>query len=174
MPSALARLKASRLSSITASWSSQPLAAAADASVFARHLVGKGGHLELVFDAAQHVQVGHAGLDHHHVRAFGNVQATSRRASRRCWPGPSGNVFLSALPRAPRVPRSRGTGRRRRWRTWRCQAMMRVWMGDALQRIADGGNAPSIMSLGATMSTPAWACVSAWAEEHPTVSSLMM
>ena len=41
--------------------------------VFARDLVGKGGHAKLVFHAAHDVQVGHAGFDHHHVCAFGNV-----------------------------------------------------------------------------------------------------
>ena len=42
--------------------------------VFARHLIGKGRHLKRVLDAAHHIQVGHAGLDHHHVGTFGNVQ----------------------------------------------------------------------------------------------------
>jgi hypothetical protein len=42
--------------------------------VLAADLVGEGRHLELVLHAAHHVQVGHAGLDHHHVGAFGDVQ----------------------------------------------------------------------------------------------------
>ena len=42
--------------------------------VFAADLVGKSGHGEFVFHAAQHVQIRQAGLDHDHVGAFGNVQ----------------------------------------------------------------------------------------------------
>jgi hypothetical protein len=42
--------------------------------VFAAHLVGEGRHAELVLHAAHDVQVRHAGLDHHHVGAFGQVQ----------------------------------------------------------------------------------------------------
>ena len=41
--------------------------------VFAADLVGKGRDAELVLHAPHHVQVGHAGLDHHHVGAFGDV-----------------------------------------------------------------------------------------------------
>ena len=42
--------------------------------VFAADLVGKGRYLERVFHAAHHVQVGHAGFDHHHVRTFSDIQ----------------------------------------------------------------------------------------------------
>ena len=41
--------------------------------VLTTDLVGKGRYFELVLDAAYHVQIRHAGLDHHHVRALGNV-----------------------------------------------------------------------------------------------------
>ncbi|EWS66003.1 hypothetical protein Y695_00717 [Hydrogenophaga sp. T4] len=42
--------------------------------VFTADLVGEGGHAELVLHAAHDVQVRHAGLDHHHVGALGQVQ----------------------------------------------------------------------------------------------------
>ena len=42
--------------------------------VFARYLIGKGGYFELFFYAPKHVQIGHAGFDHHHICAFGNVK----------------------------------------------------------------------------------------------------
>jgi hypothetical protein len=42
--------------------------------VFAAHLVGEGGYLELVRDAPRDVQVGHARLDHDHVRTLGEIQ----------------------------------------------------------------------------------------------------
>jgi hypothetical protein len=42
--------------------------------VLAADLVGEGGHAEFVLHAAHDVQVGHAGLDHHHVGAFGDVE----------------------------------------------------------------------------------------------------
>jgi hypothetical protein len=42
--------------------------------VLAADLVGEGGHAELVLHAAHDVQVRHAGLDHHHVGALGDVQ----------------------------------------------------------------------------------------------------
>jgi phosphoglycolate phosphatase len=35
-------------------------------------LVGEGGYLEFVFHAAHHIQIGHAGFDHHHVGAIGD------------------------------------------------------------------------------------------------------
>jgi len=35
--------------------------------IFATDLIDVGGHLEFVLDAPNDVEVGHAGLDHHHV-----------------------------------------------------------------------------------------------------------
>src|SRR5699024_273192 len=42
--------------------------------VFARHVVGEGGHAELLFDAVNNVQIRQAGFDHDHVSAFGQVE----------------------------------------------------------------------------------------------------
>ena len=41
--------------------------------VFTADLVGEGGHAEFIFDAAHDVQIRHAGLDHHHIGALGDV-----------------------------------------------------------------------------------------------------
>ena len=41
--------------------------------VFAGHLVSKGGNAKCIFDPAHHIQIRHAGFDHHHIRAFGNI-----------------------------------------------------------------------------------------------------
>ena len=45
------------------------------ARVFAANLVRKRRYLEFVFDAPDDIQVRHARLHHHHVGAFGQVQA---------------------------------------------------------------------------------------------------
>mmetsp|Transcript_20573 Transcript_20573/g.38351 ORF Transcript_20573/g.38351 Transcript_20573/m.38351 type:complete len:225 (-) Transcript_20573:1339-2013(-) len=42
--------------------------------VLAAHLVGEGRHAEFVLHPAHDVQVGHAGFDHHHVGALGQIQ----------------------------------------------------------------------------------------------------
>src|SRR5205085_7114242 len=42
--------------------------------VFAGHLVDEGRHPEGVLYAADDVEIGHAGLDHDHVGAFGDVE----------------------------------------------------------------------------------------------------
>ena len=42
--------------------------------VFAADLIGVGRHAERLLDAPDHVQIGHAGLDHHHVGALLQVE----------------------------------------------------------------------------------------------------
>ena len=41
--------------------------------VLAAHLIGEGGHPILLFHPVDHIQIGHAGFDHHHVRPFGDI-----------------------------------------------------------------------------------------------------
>ena len=43
--------------------------------VLAGHLVSKSGNAKSVFDPAHHIQIRHAGFDHHHIRAFGNIHS---------------------------------------------------------------------------------------------------
>jgi hypothetical protein len=75
MPSQPARLKDSSASIITASCV-QPavLRRGLQHRVLAADLIGVGRHLELVLHPAHDVEVGHAGLDHHHVGALGDVE----------------------------------------------------------------------------------------------------
>ena len=75
MPLAPARLKPVRVSRMARSRSSQPFSNAADQHrVFARHLIGEGGHAEAFLHPPHQIQIGHAGLDHHHVGALVEVQ----------------------------------------------------------------------------------------------------
>ena len=76
MPSAPARLKAVSASITHGRSSSQPLRAGGfQHRVLAAHLIDERGRLEFVFHAPHDIEIGQAGLDHHHVRAFLEVEA---------------------------------------------------------------------------------------------------
>ena len=124
--------------------------------VLAADLVGEGRHAELVLHAAHDVQVGHAGLDHHHVGAFGEVE---RHLAQRLVAVARVHLVDLLVALAEVAGRADGVAER---------AVEGAGVLGAVGHDAgvDRGRAPSsasriapmrpsIMSLGATMSTPA-------------------
>ena len=75
MPSQPARLKPSSASSIAA-LAVEPavLGGGLDHRVLAADLIGEGRHAEGVLHPPDHVEIGHARLDHHHVGALGEIE----------------------------------------------------------------------------------------------------
>ena len=109
--------------------------------VLAADLVGKGRHAELVLDAAHHVQVRHAGFDHHHVSTFGDVHGDFAQG----FVGVAGvhliGFFIGPAKvgsRAHCIP-ERAVKRRCIFRAVSHDAGVNAFFG--LQRCADGGNA---------------------------------
>jgi hypothetical protein len=142
--------------------------------VLAAHLVGEGRHAERVLHPAQDVEVGHAGLDHHHVGALGDVE---RHLAQRLVAVARVHLvdLLVALAevggRADGVAERAVEGARVLGAVGHDLGVDRAAASSAL-RIAP--IRPSIMSLGATMSQPASACTSACFTSTATVSSLTM
>ena len=75
MPSAPARLKARRLSSIVRFPIEPALFVLPHKHrVFTADLIRKRGHAERVLDAANDIEIRHSGFHHHHVSPFGNIE----------------------------------------------------------------------------------------------------
>ena len=141
--------------------------------VFAGDLVGADGEIEALAGGADDVEVGHGGLHQEHVGAFGDVEVDLAHGFAEI-----GAVHLVA---AAVAELRRGVGG---------LAEGAVEGGGEFRGVAEdgrvGGGAasssaarmaatrPSIMSLGATMSAPAWASETAVRASRARVESLSM
>ena len=149
--SAPARLIAVRCSRATASWSIQPLAAAALIIEYSPLTwYAASGTSTASRTAADHVEVGQRRLDHHHVGALGDVGVDLDQ--RLAGVAPVLLVALAVATAGDRARRPRrGTGRTGRWRTWpssRGSPRAAKPAASSAARIAPTW--PSIIPLGAT------------------------
>ena len=145
-----------RCSSATAAPSIQPCSAAALIIAYSpRHVVRRDRHVDLGAHGGDDVEVGERRLHHHHVGAFGDVEARPRRAPRGRCASPAGSPCDRHRRRCARRPR-RGTGRTAPTRTWprrpgsQCRRSPRRRARRGWRRTW-----PSIIPLGATTSAPA-------------------
>ena len=139
-----------------------------DHGVLAADLVGRHRHGRGLLDAVQDVEVGQPRLHHHEVGAFGDVQGHHAVLLGRWRVHLVGALVAKSRRRIQGVP-ERAVETRGVLGAVAEDAHVGVPAWSSPARMAP--TRPSIMSLGATMSTPAWAWLTAILVSTSTVGS---